>query len=1090
MKNNFELRTSIINETISLFNKKGIKINVPILEKVINQKFPELRITKSQIYKEKGLRLKTKENYIFHLEKVDFIINELLDLLSKANIFITSSVIKQYVDKYYKEYGISENNIVKSKKSKIKIKKLNQLLFEKRVHLMNEAISYLESKNQKIIALTISNYIKINFPNMPISEAIILKDSALQKNLKNFNLINNKWNSCLVESKKILTDIRYVDSFPLINMEKIILVKYEYKHSIETLKSNFLSFFIKNINNPLENTDTKRTIAKFKKYFFKITTFNHIFSLLKEKKHCNSLREYSMIRFSTFIRLFLYWLKDKEVLLWSLEMTTHISAIGETKYIKNFFKNPIIQEMFIYKGKNKNFTLNSGIKVFLFTSFKSIEAIRETDLLELQKLLESFYASKESTTGYNLMLFFRRFISFHSQNVKTIFQYKQDKNKVQKKSIFEFRYTSTNNQIQFDKISIDVIKYLKKKKKIDKVVKETLKEKLSYINKFLIYLEEKKDFTYTNKYLTNIFDYPDKEGTFQQLIESSTKLSEEQKSNIINSVFEFIHSIKRGICFPKSNKPKGLRGKAGSGKIRKVLDDTVYDLILDIVKNDPPHSPFSWQNKRADISWWKHRVYPALPLMIYLQLLIPLRGAQIRNLNKDKFIVTNHSGETIGFYINTDKNKSRKKKFIVPNIWRSEMDIFDSYIKWHEEYFPNPRLYKYNNEDNQVHEDFIPLFYAKNETTPVPPSTHMNYWKRVLIKAQITLNKNNPNKKYTLIFSKNEIDFFKNEEELNKADDSFLFKNYRAQFDIHSLRKTGTTRYIRMGFPISIVQKLTGHETIDTLLNIYVDLEQEDVIEKLKDTKLHKIVKNSQDCKKIIDDRLSKHETIDKNKLLEQGLFFPDRIHTESSKTIEYLISNFKPLNYGICTRDICPIGIENKCSLCPHLATGYEFIFGISLQVELKFMNLVWLSNTIVENRKSKKNHENATLRQELKVVTEEFMGWIDIIENINSQNLETSNPLKNNNIEIESIIKYSVSKMTIAYAKTYLKSKKLEYHDITTSHLIDKFQNIILKQIANNELEIDDIKLLNDKNKLIEWYIDKLSINLISNNKGALKG
>jgi integrase len=206
--------------------------------------------------------------------------------------------------------------------------------------------------------------------------------------------------------------------------------------------------------------------------------------------------------------------------------------------------------------------------------------------------------------------------------------------------------------------------------------------------------------------------------------------------------------------------------------------------------------------------------------MIYLQLLLPLRGAQIRNLDKERFLIKDEKGRNKAFYVNTDKNKNRKTKFVIPNLWEKEFDIFSLYIKWHEEYFPNPRFYRYNDEKNTQHIEFIPLFISRNETTPIKAEAHMTYWKRVLCAAQIELNKEDgANQILAYMIDKNKA-FFKNRDELDAVDDLYIKTNIKINYDIHSLRKTGATRYIKMGFPIKLVQKLTGHEGINTLLNI------------------------------------------------------------------------------------------------------------------------------------------------------------------------------------------------------------------------------------------------------------------------------
>lgn len=950
-----------------------------------------------------------------------------------------------------------------------------------RLKAMEEAIKHLEEKHLRVTSKSISDYILKQYPEMKISHYIVTKDDLLKERLEKYNSKTNKWSTCLSLAKKEIVDLEYVSELPRINKSSKILVLKHYKDRIENLQEEFLLYFYDNTEY-INQQRNKSIIKKFEVNFYKINSFEWMFGILKETTVCSTVREASMLRFTSFIRLFLYWLKDNGVLLWNIKTKEYVRQINEAKDLTKFFQKNIIKDMFDYNAKNSNFVPRMALEIYLITSINNTSDVTEKDMEEIHNALKNANIADPERI-IKITVLFRKFVSFYNSKIRTVFQYRKDLRDSKKKSVFEFVFQSKNNQAEFTKISQDIVRYLRKKEKIDKVVKETISEKLSYLKKFLSYLESRKDFKYINSFLVEVFDYPDSIGTYQEFIEQDNTMSSGVKSSSLNTVFEFIHAVGKGTTFPRVNLPKGLRDDANPS--RKVLPDEEFDIIFDLLINNPPKSPVYWFKKRADISWWKFDVYPALPLMIYLQLLLPLRGSQIRNLDKERFIVKDANGRNKAFYVNTDKNKNRKTKFVIPNLWEKEFDIFSLYLKWHEEYFPNPRLYKYNDEKNTQHIEFIPLFMSRNETTPIKQTAHMTYWKRVLCAAQIELNKNKPNNQTLAYMNDIAKPFFKDREDLDAVNDLYIKQNIKINYDIHSLRKTGATRYIKMGFPIKLVQKLTGHEGINTLLNIYVELDQENTVEQIKEQGIKSFINNSKDAQRKILSHLQDVDVINKSELHKYGLYFSDRVDPDKAKKTDMLSSpmEWKIFNYGLCTSLNCPIGLENKCSLCPHFATGFEFAKGIALQTEMKYIKMVWISNTIVENREKGFNHENASLRQELKLITEEFMGWLDIADNIKispkKNNLENINlpATQEDTTSLSDMFKYSTSNELEGYSIIYLKSKSMEYSDNDTSRMIDRMSNLILKKAISGGYEKQIIELLDDKEKLIEWYLSALS-------------
>ena len=91
-----------------------------------------------------------------------------------------------------------------------------------------------------------------------------------------------------------------------------------------------------------------------------------------------------------------------------------------------------------------------------------------------------------------------------------------------------------------------------------------------------------------------------------------------------------------------------------------------------------------------NMSWWPHlhRVRPFEPLLIKLHLRIPVRGKTLRLINRDDLLVYDITNKIKGFKFVSDKNKNRSEPFIVPNIWRNELDFLVNLIQYNKEYFP------------------------------------------------------------------------------------------------------------------------------------------------------------------------------------------------------------------------------------------------------------------------------------------------------------------------------------------------------------------------------------------------------------------
>ena len=254
--------------------------------------------------------------------------------------------------------------------------------------------------------------------------------------------------------------------------------------------------------------------------------------------------------------------------------------------------------------------------------------------------------------------------------------------------------------------------------------------------------------------------------------------------------------------------------------------------LIDILINRPPNSQTTWQPNNVDISWWKHKdVFPIFPLMMLFNLMIPLRGGQIRHLCREKSFYFNETGEISHFIINTDKNTRRVELQSIDNVW-SELDIFKDFLIWHKQYFPNLLPIKYQDDDNSPWEDIIPLFIVPGRFRPISQRTHYAYLKKLLCIYQIEKNqeliKLGKSPYINVVKRSDNQPIFENIADAQNASLAIFDKYYKSEYDVHSLRVTGVTRYLEAGLNFKMVMMLTGHKTPAMVLDTYNRLDYEE----------------------------------------------------------------------------------------------------------------------------------------------------------------------------------------------------------------------------------------------------------------------
>ena len=493
--------------------------------------------------------------------------------------------------------------------------------------------------------------------------------------------------------------------------------------------------------------------------------------------------------------------------------------------------------------------------------------------------------------------------------------------------------------------------------------------------------------------------------------------SRKTAKQMLNKMIKFLVYCELYSTKAKKNTPRAKR-KVSYVPYREAMPKEMVQHIVDIIKNRPPMMRLLWDRERADISWWKHEVYPAYPMMMLFGYYIPVRGEQVRNLcRKKSFIIKDEKLETI--IINTDKNVNRKHYQEIPCVW-DDLQLFMPYLQWHKSYYKNMPTCRYHDDDNSPWEDIEPLFNTPQVLKPISSTTHFAYHKKVLCQYQLELMQNakeNGKSQYPIVaWAKDGKEFFKDIAELNSCNTKRL-DDIAIAYDLHSLRVTGATRYLESGVGINLVMQLTGHVTPNTLLKVYTVLSLQEKKEKLRSAVQNiyfgdsgKLLENTSD---LIGGELVGAYEKGKNEL--EGAFKDNALFSINSKVpqnagkSEYKLGveiakehhphNWFPMVHGICPAVKCPSGREHRCSLCPYLITGKLFIDGVMLKANQALAKFQRDSMQKIEE--DGVNYKNQSLAESLEITLEEILGWQDILEKINDNLSSEGAPVQNKPIE-----------------------------------------------------------------------------------------
>lgn len=475
------------------------------------------------------------------------------------------------------------------------------------------------------------------------------------------------------------------------------------------------------------------------------------------------------------------------------------------------------------------------------------------------------------------------------------------------------------------------------------------------------------------------------------------------KQSAMNELYKIIHYLVHSELYTakaRKNTPlKKLNTKVQP--YRDAMPQEMVSHIIDILRNRPPQSTTTWDKDKANISWWKHEVYPVFPLMMLFGYFIPVRGEQVRHLCRENSFVFNAQGQIDTFVINTDKNVNRKYLQEIPCAW-DDLQIFVPFLKWHKEYFPHLQKVKYHNDDNSPWEDIVPLMMTPSVLRPMSNTTHFDYHMRVLCQYQIEViaeAKKNGHTNYPVVAWRTDgKPFFKDVDELNNEKAVTFKQKVKVSYDIHSLRVTGATRYLENNVGIKTVMDLTGHTSPDTLLRVYIRLRRDEK-EKTLRSAAQKIFFGDKETlvesgNELLRGELTQaYEKDDIESSLEENKLFS--LYRKASVTQSNRLlhkgteiathkhpSTWRPMIHGLCPAVKCPEGRENKCSLCPYLISGKLFTEGITHQLNNSFAAFQRESTQVQEEKE--KGYDNHARIEGIETLFEEILGWQEILTKI----------------------------------------------------------------------------------------------------------
>lgn len=937
----------------------------------------------------------------------------------------------------------------------------------------------------------------------------------------------------------------YVDELPKINLSGRLLIL---KSAHETLVEDwleFVNFYIRH-DIPDASSNPKNSLVNFKQKYkldsneFLGTATDRVLevfgikgelNVIQQKNVLGSMKYVPQLSYADLIEMLLD--EDKVVLGKLINRNTMIDRFFLYQYSKRKLLYPLVpgrqvisrnyqfrhylldieimEEFNAYLTKKHS---NSDGISYLFstmthllsaTALYGLKDVKDQNLFSLESHIydNGFEATKKGETYLYLLNELRRMLFEMGRSDITPPKNRQLNDEIDKSDPARYFANVIDTQLypNFEDITKKAKEFMVFLKKVDGLSAGTLKSASSNIKLLFSYLVESHPHAKMDiKLIEHIFNPMNGDNIVEYI---KKKRSSSSAGSVIGYIARFLKYAELVTPYVIKHIPRIKKIKRVSA--RKAMSKHMLKHLVDILTKRPPQTQTVWDKDKADLSWWSHKeVYPVFPIMVLIHLFIPLRGAQIRNLCRKHSFELDSYGNIKSFIINTDKNTGRTYLQEIPNVWE-QLEIVSSFLKWHKEYFPNLPEIVYNDDENSRWENITPLMITPKNYKPISQHTHMNYFKRLLTQYQIEVNsvfeREGSDKRIKVIWTKDGSEFPKSIDELTEKTDNYFNKVLESEYDIHSLRVTGTTRYLESGLGISLVMKLTGHTSPDMLLNVYNKLQLEEKKELLS-TAVKKIFlidgeETTENLQSFLLDEIanqydsSNPKAID-NAMHRNGLFSLKRKSSSESQGGTKIQkgtdlarishpSTWTPMIFGICPGTRCPDGRENRCSLCPYLITGKVFLDGVIHQANLKLINFYRLSKEIYDEQNKK--YENSGKSEGIDLLFEEVIGWFEIINKIEQELFtDLKQPLSHLDSKKDRIIGIAVEPVEIAYLKANYNAMKMgvekDHHGLAV--LMIKAFNIARKS-EFKELE----NILVDETKTIDWlmsvYLERKEQNIL---------
>ena len=740
------------------------------------------------------------------------------------------------------------------------------------------------------------------------------------------------------------------------------------------------------------------------------------------------------------------------------------------------FNIPLIKVLYEYAQSYGNLPLfKSAFYILLSTNWRYVSDVKNDEILRLQEIIESYELNTAQKKWYKNSLNFIVYalLEYGRDDLKVPYQYKQTlfpKKSIYYKKIEELVQTCPN-YYPLKKEFVEYINYLDIK---EQLAKGTIASKRSHLQIFIDYLIEKKcNCTMMQDTFDRMFDFSSQESIFKFLKAKKGKVS----ATTLKNIALFLGYT--GYLSPYIKKMLPRSRSRIKETPRVPFSIHMIQGLADILMNRPPLEPTKWDRNRADTSWWKHSVYPVLPMMILLHFHIPVRGSQIRHLCRKNSFLLDERGKITEIVINTDKNRNREYLQRIPFVFNG-LEIFNDFLRWHKEYYPSLPLYEY--DKNSPFEKIEPLFIQPKSFKPIDKSVHFIYFKRVLAQYRIELSsKGEDAVQFVYLNEKGKEklgkEFFEDIEELNSATNDFIDKYVKTIYDIHTFRVTGVTRYLEAGLPFNVVMMLTGHTSPNIMFNVYNKLSNEEKRRLLRSAEQKimfddpaRITDNTK--KMIYNEILPYYDKENPNKLkkiLDKNALFAQKRKKSSNSEVKIdgmeEVLKISPLQWlpivgGICPSIACPDGREKRCSLCPYFITGRYFIDGIVFRANSTVL-------TFYQKLEELKMDTINQKAEELEILMEEIYGWFEILNRIQNDRRENSYDLPDKK---EDFIGISNIAETLAYLENFYNAKVLG----TAPNLYGiKVLTIKAMKLASKNRDVEIEELINDNRKAVDYIM-----------------